>query len=62
MGFRKEQWTPEHFRSVLGGKTVHIGSYQTTFEKVENVKTSLPEDLQKDIEKGDFNTNDFKCK
>ena len=23
---------------------------------------SLPEDLQKDIDKGDFNTNDFKCK
>lgn len=31
-------------------------------QKVEEKPVSLPEDLQKDIEKGDFNTNDFKCK
>lgn len=31
---RKEQWTPEYFKKILGGKTVHIGSYQTSFVKV----------------------------
>jgi len=31
---QKEQWTPEHFQKVLGGSTVHIGSYQTSFERV----------------------------
>lgn len=31
---RKEQWTVEHFHKVLGGKTVHIGSYQTSFERI----------------------------
>ena len=30
----KEQWTKNYFKEILGGKTVHIGSYQTTFEKV----------------------------
>lgn len=30
----KEGWTTEHFNKVLGGKTVHIGSYQTSYEKV----------------------------
>jgi len=34
---QKEQWTEDHFKSVLGGKTVHIGSWQTSFEKVNNV-------------------------
>lgn len=33
---QKEQWTTEHFKNALGGKTVHIGSYQTSFEKIEN--------------------------
>lgn len=32
----KEQWTQEHFKQVLGGKTVHIGSYQTSFKKLED--------------------------
>lgn len=32
----KEQWTPEHFKKVLGNSTVHIGSYQTSFEKIGN--------------------------
>jgi len=31
---KKEQWTVEHFHKVLGGKTVHLGSWQTTFEKI----------------------------
>jgi len=33
----KEQWTPEYFKSVLGGKTVHVGSYQTTFTKANDI-------------------------
>ena len=33
---QKEQWTEEHFRSVLGGKTVHVGSFQTTFRKIDS--------------------------
>lgn len=36
---KKEQWTVEHFKKVLGGKTVHIGSWQTSFEKIP---TSTP--------------------
>jgi len=35
----KERWTPEHFKNVLGGKTVHIGSWQTTFAKVDSIKS-----------------------
>lgn len=30
----KEQWQPAQFKKILGGRTVHIGSYQTTFQKV----------------------------
>ena len=30
----KEQWTVKHFHDVLGGKTVHVGSYQTSFVKL----------------------------
>lgn len=33
----KEQWTTDHFYDVLGGKTVHIGSWQTSFEIVPDV-------------------------
>lgn len=36
---RKEGWTVEHFHKVLGGSTVHIGSWQTTFEKVDEAGT-----------------------
>jgi hypothetical protein len=32
---KKEGWTVKHFDRVLGGSTVHIGSWQTTFRKVE---------------------------
>jgi len=28
---QKEQWTEKHFKEILGGKTVHIGSVQTSF-------------------------------
>lgn len=31
---KKEQWTSDHFKEILGDKTVHVGSYQTTFKKV----------------------------
>lgn len=31
----REQWTPEYFKQILGGKTVHIGSYQTSFKKID---------------------------
>jgi hypothetical protein len=31
---QKEQWTEAHFKKVLGGKTVHVGSWQTSFVKV----------------------------
>ena len=31
---KKEQWTVAHFHKVFGGKTVHIGSWQTSFEKI----------------------------
>ena len=31
---KREQWTVEHFHKVFGGKTVHIGSWQTIFEKI----------------------------
>jgi hypothetical protein len=31
---RKEQWTINHFQKVLGGKTVHVGSWQTSFERI----------------------------
>lgn len=41
----KEQWTVEHFQKVLGGKTVHEGSWQTTFEKIEDKQISTPETL-----------------
>ena len=30
----KEQWTINHFHKVMGGKTVHLGSWQTSFEKI----------------------------
>lgn len=30
----KEQWTEKHFHQVLGSKTVHIGSFQTSFIKI----------------------------
>lgn len=30
----KEQWTVDHFIEVFGGKTVHLGSFQTSFEKI----------------------------
>lgn len=30
----KEQWTEKHFTEIFGGKTVHVGSYQTTFQKI----------------------------
>ena len=39
---KEEQWTPEHFQRVLGGKTVHIGGYHTTFEKIPAGKTGVP--------------------
>ena len=32
---RKEQWTVAHFYKVFGGKTVHIGSWQTEFERIK---------------------------
>lgn len=38
----KEGWTIEHFKKVLGGSTVHIGSWQTTFEKIESAKQETP--------------------
>ena len=31
---RTECWTVEHFHKIFGGKTVHIGSYQTIFYKI----------------------------
>lgn len=36
---QKEGWTEEHFKKTLGSKTVHVGSWQTSFKKVED---SLP--------------------
>lgn len=50
----KEQWTEDHFKSVLGGKTVHIGSWQTTFEKVEQtpiIETKTTNDGKTGIKK-----------
>ncbi len=36
---QKEQWTQEYYKSILNKKnTVKVGSYQTTFEKVEQTK------------------------
>lgn len=35
---QKEQWTETHFHKVLGGSTVHIGSYQTSFERVNSAQ------------------------
>lgn len=32
----KEGWTIAHFDKVLGGSTVHIGSWQTTFRKINS--------------------------
>lgn len=34
MWSEKEMWTEKHFNEILGGKTVHIGSYQTSFERI----------------------------
>ena len=34
---QKEGWTVEHFKKIFGGSTVHIGSWQTTFKKIEDV-------------------------
>lgn len=31
---QKEVWTSEYFKKMLGGRTVHIGSYQTSFQRV----------------------------
>lgn len=45
---QKEQWTVGHFKSVLGGKTVHVNSFQTSFEKVEANSTE---------KKGNFDLN-----
>lgn len=39
---QKEQWTTDHFRKVLGGQTVHIGSWQTSFERVEGGRILPP--------------------
>jgi hypothetical protein len=32
----KEQWTTNYFKKVLGGKNVNIGSFQTSFEKINS--------------------------
>lgn len=44
---QKEQWTIGHFKKVFGSKTVHIGSFQTSFEKVEE---SFAQKVFKDYE------------
>lgn len=36
----KEMWTVEHFNKILGGKTVHIGAYQTSFRIADESATA----------------------
>lgn len=40
---QKEQWTEDYFKSILGRKnTVKVGSYQTSFERVETEAKAPP--------------------
>lgn len=51
----KEQWTIDHFRNVLGGKTVHIGSWQTSFERIDNLSDqALDTSLDYQIQDGSY--------
>lgn len=44
----KEQWTMDHFRDVLGGGTVHVGSWQTSFERVNEPKSTSKVTFEQD--------------
>ncbi len=59
---QKEQWTPEYFKQVLGGSTVHVGSWQTTFERIGQQQMT-PEQWKSEIDalsKGKSDVEQFK--
>lgn len=55
---QKEGWTTSHFKKVLGGKTVHVGSWQTTFERLDNQRDedNIPDDSAGDPTKPNTDT------